>query len=145
MELENCRSLVKKFVRAANPISSKSCRQLTAEGKEFCIKPDENFEFPQGHLLIEYEKTKRPVESISKYWWLFYKKKWLRVRRRILLVFILLNPQQDQIRSESVKILGEELEKRFPELFKFFFIAPDAIGRSQIENVIDKALKNFRK
>jgi len=144
MDLDNCRSLVKKLVRETKQISPKSCRQLTAEGMEFRIKPDENFEFPQGHLLIEYEQTKRPVESIAKYWWLFYQTHWPHLKKKIVLILILINSEVNQIRSESVDLLGKELEKRFPEIFKFFFIPPDAISKSKIEVVIDKAITNFK-
>lgn len=144
MDLDNCKSLVKKLVRETRQVSSKRGK-LTAEGRDFRIIPDENFEFPQGHLLIEYERTKRPVESIAKYWWLFYRQKdWLPLKKKIVLILILLNSEVNEIRSESVKLLGKELEKRFPQLFKFFFISPDAISKLKIEDVIDKAITNLK-
>jgi len=76
---------------------------------------------------------------------LFYKTEWPKLRKRIALVFILNAPQNDQIRSESVDLLGKELEKRFPEIFKFFSIPLDAINKSKIEDVIDKTITNLKK
>ncbi len=140
----SCKALVRPFIKEADPIAHHSNEALIAGARKFRIRPDDNFEFRGGHLLIEYEDTKRPVESISKYWWLFYKTEWPQTNRRIALVFFLVNLHVDQIRSESVNILGGELEKKFPTLFSFFFVPPNAMSSKEVQAVLRGALAKVR-
>jgi len=140
---KDCKFLVCKMIESAGPLLRKSCRQLERGDEKFRIRPDEYFKFPQGHLLIEYEQTKRPVESISKYWWLLHNTTWLRTRERIVLVLFLFNDYGNPIRSETINTLGCELEKSFPGEFTFFFLPPNdpnEISESKVRDTIKKAL-----
>jgi hypothetical protein len=140
--IEAYSEIIKEILTPAKPIIYKSRSELTIGDSCYRIQPDEHFMFTNTHLLIEYEKNKRPVESISKYWWLFYRSNWLQNKQKLILVFILLDDYCNQIRSETVSLLGQELEKRFPESFNFFFIPPDNSNIQIFKNILGQALRS---
>ena len=82
--------------------------------------PDEAFYFEDKVILVEFESNKRMVESISKYWWLFRNTDWLKNKIKLELHFVILKSHDDQIREESVQILGNELAKQEAN-FKFHY------------------------
>ena len=140
MDLRTYAKLVREVARAAGPLSEQGNRQLKINGKPFRLRPDEHFVYPHGHLLVEYELNRRPVESISKYWWLLCRSDWLENGQRIALVIMLLDSAVNDIRAESVELLGHELEKRYPEAFSFFYAPPDGMTASQIRQVASQAV-----
>ncbi|MCH7838013.1 MAG: hypothetical protein IIC26_05830 [Chloroflexi bacterium] len=141
MDLKTCTELVQEVARAAGPLSEQSRRQLKINGKAFRVMPDEHFVFPHGHLLVEYERNKRPVESISKYWWLQHKSNWLERGQRFALV-LLVDSRVIESRAEAAELLGFELEKRYPETFAFFYAyePPDGMTASLIRHIVEQAL-----
>ena len=140
MMLRDCQTIVRELVSSANPLSHRARSVLAADGESFRIMPDEDFRFRRGHLLVEYESNKRPVESVSKYWWLFQETKWPKVRRRVEVVFLLLKDHENQIRPESIVLLGRELQGRYPSLFRFSFIPPSGLKRARIREVLTAAI-----
>src|SRR5690606_6249239 len=98
-----------------------SDKQLVVNNKKYSIRPDEYFLF-DNIIVVEYENTKRPVESISKYWWLFHKTDWLSNNIEMSLIFISVYPKANRIRKESILILGKELESKFSNKLKFYFV-----------------------
>ncbi len=84
------------------------------------IRPDEAYYFEDKVILVEFESNKRLVESISKYWWLFKSTDWRSNNIKLELHFKILKSHNDEIREESVRILGEELSRQEPN-FTFFY------------------------
>ncbi len=139
MELIECRKIIKKYYmqHLKNILFNK---QLILKNVKYSIRPDEYFVFENKITVIEYEKTKRPVESISKYWWLLHKTDWLINNMEMSLIFISLNPKTNKIRKESILLLGKELEAKFINNFHFYFV--DSIQLKQIP--LNKLLPNQR-
>lgn len=107
-------------------------RQLTMNNNKYMIQPDETYITKSEVIIVEYEKNKRPVESISKFWWLLKKTNWISEGVIIKMLLIGLNPVHKGIRSDSIEILGHELEKQFPDQFKFFYIPHDKVTTEEI-------------
>ena len=142
MNLESCCALVRAEVEASvRFVTHHVQRNLVVDKVDFRIRPDETFEVSKGFLLLEYERTRRPVESVSKYWWLFYGTDWLNSRKRISLVLFLLE-SKDLIRRETVVILGRELQRRFPQLFSFSFVSPEATPE-EVRHVVQEWMSKF--
>lgn len=95
---------------------------LRGHDRHYQIRPDDAFYYSDKVLLFEYENTKRPVESISKYFWLLKATNWLIEAKKIELLITINNQKINQIRTESVQILGEELNKQYPNDFVFHFL-----------------------
>ena len=98
---------------------------LSFNGKTYQIRPDDAFYYPDNILVIEYENNLRPVESISKYLWLFKKSNWVREALKINLLLTINNQRIEKdykIRTESIQILGDELKRQYPLMFNFCFI-----------------------
>src|SRR3954469_1038865 len=85
----------------------KGC-MLRFNSNNYRIMPDDAFYYPDKVLLFEYEKNKRPVESISKYFWLLKETPWLEENVKIKLLITINNKKlgNDRIRTKSTKILG---------------------------------------
>ncbi len=99
-------------------------KSLKINGQNFRIRPDDTFYIDNEVIIVEYERTKRPVESITKYFWLFNNTDWLEYNRSIKLFFIIATDElkQNNIRVETVILLGNLLEKEYPNNFKFRFL-----------------------
>lgn len=139
MDIDICKQLVRAVVSAENPAYHRSEQALIIDQETFRIQPDEQFGFAGGELLVEYEKTRRPVESVSKYWWLFHTYPDLQEQRRLALVLILLDPKVNQIRAETVELLGEHLEALYRDYFSFHFV-PAVANDLDITHALKEAI-----
>ena len=52
-------------------------KKLIVNGSNYRIRPDDRFRNNHQMIIVEYENTKRQVESISKYWWLRKNTSWI--------------------------------------------------------------------
>lgn len=140
MDLTECKDIVRAFFKE-HKISDKlkENKQLFYNNKSYFIRPDEAFLYKDHVIIIEYESTKRPVESISKYWWLFKVKKWNKQRIKIKYCIFIIKDHGEKIRSKTVIILGKALARKYPNLFEFNYLLPKKICK---ENIIEK-LKNL--
>lgn len=138
MELNQCKTIVQHLFTqhcgSADPIENK---QLVVKNQEFQIRPDHAYFFDDLIVVIEYENTKRPVESISKYWWLFENTGWRTLNLRMQCLVFLLRADLNKIRAESVKILGTELATKYPSLFKFQCLMPAETTHAAIQTCIE--------
>jgi hypothetical protein len=133
MELTACKSEVQGFFRSHGGfVTHIDNGQLIVAAQGFRIQPDDTYIFKDWVIVIEYEATKRPVESISKYWWLLEKTKWKSLNMRLSCLVLLLRPDLNDIRKESVLILGEELAARYPGLFSYRCLIPSAVSGETI-------------
>ena len=48
---------------------------------------------------------------------------------------------KNDIRVESVVILGEELERKYPEMFRFFWFREDEVCESELKDFLAGLLK----
>ncbi len=98
---------------------------LQLNGRNYRIMPDDAFYHSDRVLLFEYENNKRPVESISKYFWLFNNTEWLKENIKIKLLLTINNQEVEAeyaIRTESIQILGKKLNQEYPNNFDFHFL-----------------------
>ena len=116
-------------------------KKLISNGNTFQIRPDDAFYFNDKVIIIEYENNLRPVESISKYFWLFTKTEWLKENLRIILLLTVNNSRVEKnykIRTESIQILGHELKKQYPKLFDFYFINYSDLKKEKLVGELTK-------
>ncbi len=116
-------------------------KKLLNNGHSFQIKPDDAFYFSDKVIILEYENNLRPVESISKYFWLFEKTEWLNEKLKISLLLTINNrrlAEDYKIRTESIQILGAELQKKYPFLFDFHFLNFADLNQYRIFNELIK-------
>jgi len=138
MEIKQCKTVVKTFLNKKKSKLYASNKQLVLNKKKYRIRPDDIYYFSEFVLLIEYENNKRPVESISKYWWLLEKiKKDGICCDKLKFCIFLINNNIDEIRKESVRILGDELSKKYPDIFEFHYLMPENISKNNIEGIIE--------
>jgi len=131
--LKNDRSIVER----------KSDKRLIVNGYNYQIRPDEAFYYNDKVFIVEYENNKRPVESISKYHWLFKETAWLNQGLVIYLLFIICNEDLERkypIRTKSVEILGYDLSQKYQEKFNFSFINYSELKTAQLENAVQSML-----
>lgn len=140
MDLKTCERIVHEVVEKRRPISHQCRSQLQVGDKKFRVQPDEQFLFKRGQLLVEYERTRRPVESVSKYWWLLYATDWRKTKQRVALVVLLLDDSVNEIRVETIELLGEKLHRTLPRTFGFWSVRPSKIGRSVIQRTLGRAI-----
>jgi hypothetical protein len=137
MNLTETRDLVTPFLSSYQFIDHQYDKVLRCNGESFRIRPDDMYLFKDRILIVEYENNKRPVESISKYFWLFENTKWLQLNMPIHLMLIITNKiveEKYKIRTESIKILGDALEAKYSKLFKFIFINNSEINKGKLES-----------
>jgi hypothetical protein len=99
----------------------KDC-MLRFNGNGYQIRPDDAFYYTDKVLLFEYENNDRPVESISKYFWLFKNTNWLTNNIKIKLLLTINSPGINEIRIQSIPILGNILSQQNPNNFDFHFL-----------------------
>lgn len=133
--VETRQLILKYFEDNQNGFIHQANRMLKINDNKYQIKPDDAFYYANKVLLFEYENTKRPVESISKYWWLLKKINWLKEDIKIKFLITINNPKPNIIRTESIQILGEELKEKYPNNFDFHFISYSDLTP---ENIIAK-------
>lgn len=96
-------------------------QELRVNGRRYGVKPDYTCYFPRMGVILalEDEKTKRPVESIAKYWWLYERTSWREEGLRLLCYIVLSKwAIKEPMRAETVEVLGRALEDRHGT-FKF--------------------------
>ncbi len=111
----------------------KGC-MLRLNGNSYQIKPDDAFYYADKVLLFEYENNKRPVESISKYFWLFENTNWLtnNIKIKLLLTINKEKLGKDGIRTQSIKILGNILSQLYQDKFDFHFLNYDELTEENL-------------
>ena len=137
MTVIEAKRIVKSYFEKLG-LDHKDNQVLKIGANNYRIIPDDVFIADAFLYLIEYENTKRPVESISKYWWLLQNTNWLDNNLPIKLLFIGLNETHDGIRSESVQILGQELSIKYPNLFSFFYLPWNGVSESSLQALLGK-------
>lgn len=116
-------------------------KALWVKGKNYRIQPDDAYYLGgEKIILFEYEYNKRPIESISKFWWLFRETDILNHIEKIKLLLITTNEDIGDIRNGSIEILGKELEKQYSDKFEFYFIPDDKVTSKAIEEMIEKMI-----
>jgi hypothetical protein len=143
MNLEQCKSTVQMCLRQFGGFNKHIDNgQLLVMHQGYRIQPDDSYIFNNRVIVIEYEKTKRPVESISKYWWLFENTSWKSLQMKMSCGLLLLNQDLNEIRTESVFILGRELEAKYPDYFKFSGIKPRELTEDNLRTLIENICRN---
>jgi hypothetical protein len=138
MELVQCKSLVQNiFAQRGGWSKHIDNAQLIMDNQRFRIQPDDTYIFNNKVIVVEYEDTKRPVESVSKYWWLFEKSPWKSLNVKMDCFVFLLRDDLNEIRAESVAILGKELVTKYPTLFTFRCLMPAEITDNTIKTCIE--------
>lgn len=122
MTIEETRQIIPYFTDKQGFLSHRHNRQLSINGNGYQIRPDDAFYYHNKVLLFEYENTKRPVESISKYFWLLKRDEWLGQNIRIKLLLTINNERTNEIRTQTIQILGELLNQQYPNSFDFHFL-----------------------
>ncbi len=137
MKISECKIIVHSFFDEDNKyLEHLDNKQLQLNKIKYRIQPDDTYIFKTKVIAIEYEKTKRPVESISKYWWLFTRTDWLEHAILLKTAILILNPKPNLIREDSLKILGEELALEYPKYFEFFYLPYNKIDKDNIRNLL---------
>jgi hypothetical protein len=143
MKLDLCKSIVQTFIEQLGGFGKHlSNKQLVVRDMRFRIKPDDAYIYNDRVLIIEYENTKRPVESISKYWWLFEKNQWKSLQVKMCYCIFLLGRDSNEIRRESILILGRELSAKYPDLFFFYCLDQHEISETTIITFLEKVFYN---
>ena len=91
------------------------------------IKCDIFYKYPDKLIVIEIEQTKRPVESITKYWWLLESTDWYVNYEGLKIQYLIIfRPfkykdkwkMQMESRREQVKLIGTYLSEKY-DFFNF--------------------------
>ncbi|CAN5702674.1 hypothetical protein BH20ACI4_BH20ACI4_10710 [soil metagenome] len=123
MDIEETQQIILTYLEANHPFLNHTRDiALTYGNIPYQIRPDEAFYYQDNILLVENENNKRPVESISKYFWLFKNTNWLVTGLRIKLLLTINKEGINAIRTETIQILGNELTEKYPSEFDFCFI-----------------------
>jgi hypothetical protein len=143
MTITDCENIIKSyFENNFDKYEHLHNKKLIVNNSNYRIIPDDIFYYGKEMILIEYENTKRPVESISKYWWLLKNTKWLNEKIKIKLFIIGLNDAHKGIRDESVEILGSELKLKFPENIDFYYIPWNKVSEIEIIKILSQITNN---
>ncbi len=130
-------------------ILRKSGKELSINNVKYYIKPDEAVYYSNQILIIEYENTRRPIESVTKYFWLIKNTGWINENLKINLLLTLNNSKSDtgkQIRAESSQLIGNLLMELYPQHFNFFMIRYKDLSTEKIFNALDSfGLNNTKK
>lgn len=122
--------------------------------KKGSIKCDIFYEYPGKLIVIEIEQTKRPVESITKYWWLIEKTDWYKKYEGFNIQYLIVfRPfkykgkwkMQMESRREQVNLIGTYISEKY-EFFNFNELTFENPKLSNDDlNVITKMLDQFLK
>lgn len=142
MNLDTTRKIILSYIQAKCLFYHHTQNQiLSFNGKTYRVRPDEAFYFSDNILLIEYENNLRPVESISKYFWLFEKTNWIKEAVKINLLLTINNQKIEtnyKIRIETIQILGNELKRQYTSMFNFCLISYSDLNESKIITQLQK-------
>lgn len=143
MTITDCENIIKSYFESNfGNYEHLHNKKLIVSSSNYRIVPDDRFYKDKEMILIEYENTKRPVESISKYWWLLKNTNWLKEKIKIKLFIIGLNEVHKGIRDESVEILGSELKSKFPDSIDFFYVPWNKVSEIEILKILNQITKN---
>lgn len=108
---------------------------LEVGGVKFKIRPDDTFYLDDQVIIVEYERTRRPVESITKYFWLLKNTEWLSLGIPIKLLFVIASPElkASNIRLETIVLLGDMLKEEYPQEFSFSFLYYPELSEQRIQ------------
>jgi hypothetical protein len=142
MIIEDTRQIVLSFFKTNRDVLvHRYNKKLVSNEYSFQIKPDDAFYFQDKVIIVEYENNLRPVESISKYFWLFKNTEWSKVNFKMRLLLTINNKrlaEKYKIRTESIKILGAELQRQYPILFDFYFLSFADLNQNKIFSELNK-------
>lgn len=133
---QDIKEKIENYFMKKDCLAKHNGKKLKINENNYRIMPDEQYIFPEKIILFEYEKNKRPVESITKYWWLLKKTDWLTQNINLELFLILENPKIDEIRQESCELLGKLLESQYHS-FRFHFFRFDKYAINEIIKKIE--------
>lgn len=121
-------------------IECKCNKELIVNNRKYRIRPDDAFYFANKAFIMEYENNLRPVESISKYFWLFRQTDWLKENIKILMLITINNStveKEHRIRVESVRELGMVLKQLYPNNFDFIVLNYSELNSTNIIQSLD--------
>jgi hypothetical protein len=137
MDIATCQSIVQTFFQQHLPSAEHmSEKELKVDGTNGHIIPDDTYEVSDCIIAIEYENTKRPVESITKYWWLLTCTNWLTHAKMLKVVLLPLRPDFVRSRIEVIPILGNQLAAMYPQYFQFYYLSPERMQSDNIEQLL---------
>ena len=143
MTIKDCENIVNSyFENNLSFFKHTHTRKLVVNNSDYRIIPDDRYYGDNEMIFIEYENNKRPVESISKYWWLLKNTEWLKEKIKIQLLIIGLNEAHKGIRTESIQIIGSELKLKFPENIDFYYIPWDRVTKNEVLKVLNQITRN---
>lgn len=145
MELQDYKRIVHDFFSTAHPLEHRDDRPFTFRGTRYYFRPDDTYIFPEYIIVIEYEAGDRPVESITKYWWLLSNPKWHEHNIKLKCLFLATRDlsshrKYTRHRIEIVPILGDELVAKFPNAFEFYFMPAEKITEVSIHRILKQLL-----
>jgi hypothetical protein len=146
MTIEETREIITAYLNDLHDYLSHTIEtRLEINGNNYRIEPDDAFYYPDRVLIFEYENNKRPVESISKYFWLLKRTNWLNENKKIKLLITINNNRPNEIRNDSVEILGNLLNHLYPNNFEFQFLNNIELTEENLLEKIGKMLIALRK
>ncbi|HST04948.1 MAG TPA: hypothetical protein VLQ48_09450, partial [Chloroflexia bacterium] len=111
-------------------------KELTVDETNYHIIPDDLYIASDCIIAIEYENTTRPVESITKYWWLLTCTDWLKHARMLKVVLLPLRPDFTRSRIEVIPLIGYHLADMYPRYFQFYYLWPEEMQSNNIEELL---------
>ena len=139
MDIIECKNIIRNYFNNKGDYQEhQDNQQLMLNGKKYRIQPDDTYIFEDRVVAIEYEKNKRPVESISKYWWLFYKTDWESNNIKMNYFILIIRHDLNEIREESIIILGDKLQKDKKDKFSFFYLSATELSEKNIKNILNQ-------
>ena len=143
MDIEETQQIIFAYLEVNHPfLKHRRDRTLVYEGNSYRIRPDDAFYYQDNILLVEYENNARPVESISKYYWLFENTNWLKEALKIKLLLTINIENINTIRTETIQILGNELKAKYPLKFDFCFIEYNALNEETLVASLENLTNN---
>lgn len=138
MNIQETREIIIHYFEAIMNFNlhKKGC-MLRFGNNTYRIMPDDAFYYDDKVLLFEYENNLRPVESISKYFWLLENKALLNEKVKIKLLLTINNVAINEIRTQSIQILGNILNQNYPKVFEFHYLTYNELSEENLKNKLD--------
>ena len=142
MNLEDCETIVRAFYKQRNIAHVvESGAMLRQNGNPYHIEPDETYLDGNSVYVIEYEYgPKRPVESITKYWWLLHRTRWLEEGVKLKCALFLLSSKPGPLRLDTCALLGDELALKHPAAFEFACLMPSEVSEQSLNSTLKSLL-----
>jgi len=140
MTINDTKQIVALYFEEKDHISHKWDKKLVINERKYRIRPDDAYYFANKVIIVEYENNLRPVESISKYLWLFKRTNWLNENVKISLL-ITINKKKTEsnyaIRIESIRELGNMLKELYPNHFDFILLNYSELDNGSINKSLN--------